>query len=120
VQLVLPYLRCLSEVSEHVEKILNDTIVLGPEEKEIVKDSAILFQEFISGLGSEECGVDYDWKAYFSAVMKKTGLKGKQFYMPLRIAITGNAHGPELIDVINILGKVRCCARVGNILEQIQ
>ena len=120
VQLVLPYLRCLSEVSEHVEKILNDTIVLGPEEKEIVKDSAILFQEFISGLGSEECGVDYDWKAYFSAVMKKTGLKGKQFYMPLRIAITGSAHGPELIDVINILGKIRCCARVGNILEQIQ
>lgn len=29
----------------------------------------------------------------------KTGLKGKNFFMPLRLLLTGNAHGPELSEL---------------------
>ncbi len=38
-------------------------------------------------------------------VGKMTDCKGKMLYMPLRIYITGKMHGPELPDIITLLGK---------------
>ena len=38
------------------------------------------------------------------AVQKETSIKGKELWMPLRIALTGLEHGPELPVVIEILG----------------
>ncbi|TKX30941.1 glutamate--tRNA ligase [Campylobacter estrildidarum] len=37
-----------------------------------------------------------DFKSY---LLQKSGLKGKNFFMPLRIVLTGNIHGPELNDL---------------------
>ncbi|WP_297575305.1 glutamate--tRNA ligase [uncultured Campylobacter sp.] len=34
-----------------------------------------------------------------SALMSKTALKGKSFFMPLRLLITGTTHGPELSEL---------------------
>ncbi|MGA9109815.1 MAG: hypothetical protein WB290_05905, partial [Smithella sp.] len=45
----------------------------------------------------------------YSAAMKhvkeKTGAKGKELFMPVRAALTGVVHGPELDKVFAILGK---------------
>jgi glutamyl/glutaminyl-tRNA synthetase len=38
-------------------------------------------------------------------IQVKTQLKGKDLYMPLRLLLTGNEHGPELNKIISILGK---------------
>jgi len=43
-----------------------------------------------------------------------TGLKGKALFMPLRLAITGLDHGPELVRAIPLLQHAsevdpRCC-----------
>ncbi|MDD7363266.1 MAG: glutamate--tRNA ligase [Peptoniphilus sp.] len=38
-------------------------------------------------------------------VQKASGVKGKNLYMPARAAITGNVHGPELSNIIYLLGK---------------
>ena len=36
---------------------------------------------------------------------EKTGIKGKELYMPIRIKVSGEVHGPELPDTIYLLGK---------------
>lgn len=36
-------------------------------------------------------------------LMQKSGLKGKAFFMPLRLVLTGNAHGPELSELYGLL-----------------
>lgn len=46
-------------------------------------------------------------------VQKETGVKGKNLFMPIRVATTGQAHGPELAKTIELLGKKR-------VLEHIQ
>jgi nondiscriminating glutamyl-tRNA synthetase len=46
------------------------------------------------------------------AVQKETGVKGKNLWMPVRIALTGEMHGPELPAVIEILGKDVCIERL--------
>ncbi|MCH8287125.1 hypothetical protein IIB79_11480 [candidate division KSB1 bacterium] len=48
----------------------------------------------------------------FQAIMKKiqeeTGIKGKDLWMPVRVAMTGQMHGPELPKILEILGVDRC------------
>jgi len=39
------------------------------------------------------------------AVQKETGIKGKNLFMPIRVATTGQQHGPELSDAIALLGR---------------
>lgn len=38
-------------------------------------------------------------------VQKETGIKGKQLFMPIRVAVTGQMHGPELPNTIEVLEK---------------
>lgn len=39
------------------------------------------------------------------ATKEKAGAKGKMLYMPIRIKVSGQMHGPELPDTIYLLGK---------------
>lgn len=51
----------------------------------------------------EEAGSDY---AAFTAALKgATGAKGKALFMPLRVALTGRTHGPELGAVMPLLSR---------------
>lgn len=43
------------------------------------------------------------YKAMVERLKTATGLKGKNLFMPLRLAITGSDHGPELVRVIPLL-----------------
>jgi nondiscriminating glutamyl-tRNA synthetase len=57
-----------------------------------------------------------NFKQLMDEVSKKTGAKGKNLYMPIRIATTGNAHGPELIFILPILGSKECIRRIESIV----
>ncbi|MEC3862713.1 glutamate--tRNA ligase [Mesobacterium sp. TK19101] len=47
------------------------------------------------------------WKAWTSAVKDATGRKGKGLFMPLRKAVTGQASGPDMSDVMQLIEVVR-------------
>ena len=51
-------------------------------------------------------------KAMFKEIQAETGAKGKTLYMPIRLAITGESHGPELINVFRVLGKDEILRRI--------
>ena len=42
--------------------------------------------------------------AAIKAVQKETGIKGRKLWMPIRIAITHEMHGPELPESLELLG----------------
>jgi glutamyl-tRNA synthetase len=50
---------------------------------------------------------------------RRTGLKGKHLFMPLRAALTGETHGPELARVIDLMAperirrRLQACVRAG-------
>ena len=53
-------------------------------------------------------GTPLDGEGYHAMVDRlkgATGLKGKNLFMPLRLAITGRDHGPELVKVIPLLER---------------
>lgn len=47
------------------------------------------------------------WSTWTDAVKQATGRKGKALFMPLRKAVTGMASGPEMMDLMPLLQKVR-------------
>jgi glutamyl-tRNA synthetase len=51
------------------------------------------------------------WKLWTDAVKEKTGRKGRSLFMPLRIALTGRSSGPELADLLPLLGREGTLAR---------
>ena len=51
-------------------------------------------------------------KAIVKGVQQQTGFKGKQLFMPIRAAVTGQTHGPDLNRTIALLGKRKVAERV--------
>jgi glutamyl-tRNA synthetase len=52
------------------------------------------------------------WGAWTSAVKAETGAKGKGLFHPLRLALTGADHGPELKQLLPLIGRDRAHARL--------
>jgi glutamyl/glutaminyl-tRNA synthetase len=46
------------------------------------------------------------------------GIKGKAFYTPLRLALIGQSHGPDLATTFSILGLEECLIRLKKYLHQ--
>ncbi len=44
------------------------------------------------------------WKNWTSAIKEKTGRKGKDLFMPLRKALTGMNHGPDMSELLLLIG----------------
>lgn len=51
------------------------------------------------------------WKSWTEAVKEATGRKGKALFMPIRLALTGLSSGPELADLLPLLGREGTLAR---------
>lgn len=56
----------------------------------------------------------------FKEAISISGLKGRKFYHPVRVAITGYDSGPELVELIPILGKEKCIERLESALKYVE
>jgi glutamyl-tRNA synthetase len=43
------------------------------------------------------------WKEWTNAVKEKTGRKGKELFLPLRLALTGLEHGPDMAQLLPLI-----------------
>ena len=59
------------------------------------------------------------YSALINSVRKKTGLKAKELYMPIRAAITGRTSGPELEKILSILGKESILRRLYQAIQSV-
>lgn len=52
------------------------------------------------------------WGQWTQALKDKTGRKGKALFMPLRLALTGLDHGPELAALLPLIGREKALSRL--------
>ncbi len=52
------------------------------------------------------------WSAWTNALKAETGRKGKSLFLPLRMALTGRARGPEMDKILPLLGAERVQGRL--------
>ena len=84
-------------------------IVNGPMEP-VVEDGAFL--EAALGALPEEPWSGETWAEWTGSVKATTGRKGKDLFMPLRLALTGLEHGPELKALLPLIGRARAVERL--------
>lgn len=53
-----------------------------------------------------------DWKALAIALKDATGRKGKALFLPLRLALTGLEHGPDMAALLPLIGRETALARL--------
>jgi len=53
---------------------------------------------------------DTTWSTWTAAVKEKTGRKGRGLFRPLRLALTGQEHGPEMAAVMPLLQVIKAKA----------
>jgi glutamyl-tRNA synthetase len=73
--------------------------VIEDEDREFVAQAMALLPE-----GPHDAKT---WGKWTSAVKEATGRKGKGLFMPLRKALTGQAHGPEMAQVLPLLQVIK-------------
>jgi glutamyl-tRNA synthetase len=84
-------------------------IVAGPIEP-VIADAQ--FAETAAGLLPSGPYDAQSWTAFVDAVKEKTGAKGKALFKPLRQALTGLEHGPEMAPLFALIGPERAKARL--------
>jgi glutamyl-tRNA synthetase len=52
------------------------------------------------------------WAAWTGALKERTGRKGKPLFLPLRLALTGEEHGPDLKTLLPLIGRDRAAQRL--------
>ena len=55
---------------------------------------------------------DDPWRALTAALKEATGRKGKQLFLPLRQALTGMDHGPDMGELLPLIGETRARERL--------
>jgi glutamyl/glutaminyl-tRNA synthetase len=58
-----------------------------------------------------------DLKLILDDLKSKLSINGKKLFMPLRLALTGEQHGPELIQIAQLLGHEKMLDRINEALE---
>jgi glutamyl-tRNA synthetase len=83
----------------------------GPETPATLSDDDIAFVRDAFDMLPPEPWDHDTFKAWMGAVKEKSGRKGKPLYEPIRLALTGLASGPELADLLPLLGPAGIQAR---------
>jgi glutamyl-tRNA synthetase len=77
-----------------------DLPVLGTDEQRVI---AAAGPEFFAAAAAALTESGADLKVLTTILKERTGRKGADLFMPLRVALTGQAHGPELAQLLKLM-----------------
>ncbi|ATX81324.1 glutamyl-tRNA synthetase [Mariprofundus ferrinatatus] len=106
----------LASDAEHFQRLLDAAAPFGSEEIAVVKEAGADFYRI-----ALECWqqlADGDWKQWTNAVKERTACKGRALFMPLRVALSGALHGPEMSAVVDFLGSEEIEIRLRDTIRQ--
>lgn len=101
------YLNKLEDIPEHIGMFYNEEIKVGGHLEDILKEdtSKTVFKALADKVESKDKVEPEEFKAMMKEVQTETGIKGKQLFKPVRIALSGSEDGPELPKIATVLGK---------------
>lgn len=113
---IRPTLNKFSELKEKTALFFSDQLSFEDDALEWVKkeESKMVFERMVAEIEKLSQLTLDDFKQVMKTVQKETGIKGQNLWMPVRAAMTGMTHGPELPSVLAVLGK----EKVLNFLKQ--
>jgi nondiscriminating glutamyl-tRNA synthetase len=121
VSLYRDHLHYGAQILELSDLFYRDTPELADEarpimEEETVSTALTAFRRIIEAGGEEAFTVE-GIKAAIKQVQTETGIKGKGLFMPIRVALTGQMHGPDLNGTVWLLGRDKVLRRLADAVQ---
>ena len=113
VEVIQIKMNLLEDAIEVARPILTRTQPTTDEEKSMIDTE--LSHSLFKALANEFSKIDWVREGYNAAIKaagKQSGAKGKNLFMPIRVKITGNSHGPDLVGILDIIGREEAIARL--------
>ena len=123
VELYKPQMKSVDEIVPLTDLFFSDFPELTEAEREVMAGETVptvleAFKAKLEAMSDEEFVVENIFPQ-IKAVQKETGIKGKNLFMPIRIAVSGEMHGPELPDTIYLLGREKSIQHIEKMLAEI-
>lgn len=115
VDAVRPNISFPSQALAWAKVVYTDPLNLNDEAREAV---AAAGRQFFQHAVAAFARYGLDFKAFANGVKEATGVKGKELFMPLRAALTGELGGPEMARIMPLLTPERVRQRLDACLEQ--
>ncbi|MBR2762745.1 MAG: glutamate--tRNA ligase [Pseudolactococcus laudensis] len=121
VELYQPQLKSVDEIVPLTDLFYAEFPSLSDAAKEVLETETApivikAFKEKLEGLADADYVKDNIFPL-IKEVQKETGIKGKNLFMPIRIAVSGEMHGPELPDTIYLLGKEKAVKHLAQFVK---
>jgi nondiscriminating glutamyl-tRNA synthetase len=107
IETVKDELPTLADIGGHIDLFFDDHYDITPDAKQMLNSANA--RKVIQAFGeylSSATGLPHEiYAAAIKHAKEKSGIKGRDLFMPIRAALTGKVKGPELDKVFAILGK---------------
>ncbi len=87
-------------------------VVTGPVAVPTLEDED---RAFLATAAETLAGLEWSgevWRALTGGLKEATGRKGKALFLPLRLALTGKEHGPDMAALLPLIGRDAALARL--------
>jgi nondiscriminating glutamyl-tRNA synthetase len=108
----------LADVGLYLDIFFDDRYRISEEARAVIREGAAAVVKVFHEELEQDKSADRDfYPNLINSVRRKTGLKAKDLYLPIRAAITGRTSGPELEKVFVILGKESILRRLERAIQ---
>lgn len=114
-------LRYGAEIVELTDLFFKQDLDYTEEAWEVLQGEQVIdvLQVFTDQLIHEDEFVEAKIKDAMRTTQKETKQRGRNLFMPIRVATTGQMHGPELPRALELLGKEVVIKRLDELLERL-
>jgi nondiscriminating glutamyl-tRNA synthetase len=108
----------LADIGLYMDIFIDDRYSISDEARAILREDAAAVVKVLREELEQKMIPERDfYRSLINSVRRKTGLKAKGLFLPIRAAVTGRTSGPELEKVFAILGKESIVRRLERAIQ---
>jgi glutamyl-tRNA synthetase len=108
----------LADVGLYMDIFIDDKYLISDEAMAVLREDAAAVVKVLRDELDQKIIPERDfYRSLINSVRRKTGLKAKDLFLPIRAAVTGRTSGPELEKVFAILGKESIVKRLERAIQ---
>lgn len=113
---IQPNIHFPAEAAAWARLLFDDTLVFSDAAIGVANQAGKLFFETL--LKAIELHTN-DYAAITGCLKETLSVKGKGLFQPLRVALTGQLHGPELAPMLRLIGRKAALERINQLIGQL-
>ena len=119
ITIIKEHLVTIAQIEKELPLFKSEKLEINEDARNILRQakSREILQSFVQAVNQMPLLDGQNFKQAVKAVGDKAKVKGKELYLPLRLALTGKEEGLELAQLVPFLGKEMCLKRIKLALE---